>query len=69
LKEYEHNILQLKYDHILDFLLNDILNSGFFHNTNFNRYLDLSKEIHIPKGLIKNLESEYILDSKNKLDD
>jgi len=46
--------------------LNDILKTGFFQNSNLNRITDLSKDVHITKGLINNLENEYLQDYKIK---
>ena len=70
LKNYEDNILQLKYEDLLQFLINDIVRGGFFNDTNYENYITISNRLEIKKGLIKNLENEYSQQEKLKeLDD
>jgi len=59
LKNYEDHILQLKYEDLLQFLINDIVRGGFFNDTNYDNYLNISNSFKIKNGLVSNLENEY----------
>jgi len=64
LKEFESNLVKLRYDYLLDFLLNDIHKSGFFHNANYNKFCSTHKMVRIKKGLINSICNEYIQEKK-----
>jgi len=72
LKSYEMELIQLKYEHLLNFLINDLIKSRFFQNDNIEHFLEVAKTVKIKTGLINNLESEYVqseklvVDEKNK---
>ena len=63
---YETYIMNIKYDHMMQFLINDILKSDFFAQKNkelIEKSLDFYK---IKKKLIKNIEAEYEQNMKLK---
>lgn len=66
IKHYENNLLSLKYEDLLHFLINDIIKYGFFQNSNYDYFINLSKNLKLQSGLISNLENEYMLDLKVK---
>ena len=63
---YEGYIMNLKYDEMMHFLINDILKSDFFGQKNkelIEKSLDFYK---IKKKLVKNIEAEYLQNLKIK---
>jgi hypothetical protein len=64
IKFYESKILSLQYEDLLHFLLNETHNSGFFDDTNFEKYKHVNSEISLKWELINNLENEYSLVQK-----
>ena len=66
LKHHESSLLQLKYEDMLQFLINDSIKSGFFENKNYLSYIKLSETMKIKSGLINNLENEYNQENKYK---
>ena len=63
---YETYIMNIKYDQMMQFLINDILKSDFFAQKNMElieKSLDFYK---IKKKLIKNIEAEYKQNMKLK---
>jgi hypothetical protein len=66
LKHHESSLLQLKYEDMLQFLINDSIKSGFFENKNYAMYLKLNETMKLKPGLINNLENEYIQENKCK---
>ena len=66
LKHHESSLLQLKYEDMLQFLINDSIKSGFFENKNYELYMKLNETLKIKPGLINNLENEYIQENKYK---
>ena len=69
LKYYEKTLTQLRYEDLLHFLINDIIKSGFFQNSNLDTYIQFSENIKIKSGLINNLENENLQESKYKEND
>jgi len=69
LKSYEKELVQFKYEHLLNFLINDLIKSRFFQNDNFDNFIEVSKSIKIKSGLINNLENEYIQGEKLIIDE
>ena len=66
LHSYESYIMNLKYDEMMHFLINDILKSDFFAAKNIKlieKSLDFYK---IKKKLVKNIEAEYLQNLKIK---
>jgi hypothetical protein len=66
LKSYEQNLLQLKYEDLLHFLINDLIRSGFFQNSNYEGFLELYNSFKLKDGLLNNLENENIQEIKIK---
>lgn len=66
LKYYEKTLTQLRYEDLLHFLINDIIKSGFFQNSNLDTYITFSENIKIKSGLINNLENENLQELKYK---
>jgi hypothetical protein len=64
LKTFESTLLQLKYEDLLHFLINDLVRSGFFQNNNYENYLRVSSTVKIKTELMNNLENENIQDIK-----
>jgi hypothetical protein len=56
----------LKYEDLLHFLINDIIKYGFFQNSNYDYFINLTENINLPSGLLSNLENEFNLESKIK---
>ena len=62
LKYYQNYIFDLKFEEILQFLINEINKKyDFFNNSNYNKFIELYHEMKIPKGLVSNIENEYEL--------
>jgi hypothetical protein len=66
LKNYETFILELKYEDLLHFLINDLIKSGFFLNHNYSKFINLTNSLKLKKELINNLENEHIQEWKIK---
>ena len=66
LHSYENNLINLGYDDLIQFLINDILKSDFFCCKNEDNIKDIMDNKKISKKLIKNIEDEYLLQSKLK---
>lgn len=66
IKFYEENLLLMKYEELLHFLINDVIKYGLFQSNNLENFLTIYKNIHIPSCLISNLENEYYQESKVK---
>jgi hypothetical protein len=64
IKNYENTLLQLKYEDLLHFLINELLRSGFFSNQNLDNYLNLVGKFDIDTSLLNNMESETIQEQK-----
>jgi hypothetical protein len=65
IKNFENELIQLKYDQILHFLINNILKSEFFQNDFYEEYLRLSrKELKLSKKIILNLTALYQFEKK-----
>lgn len=66
MKHFEENILKMKFEDLLPFLINDIIKYNFFQNNNYDKFLTLYEQLKVSKGLISNLENEYEIDKKVK---
>ena len=64
LHSYEGELMKLKYEDMLQFLINDLLKFDFFHTSNLNNIERCFVETKIKKRLIKNIENEFIQDAK-----
>ena len=67
IKNFENELIKLKYDEILHFLINNILKSQFFQNEFYDEYIRLSrKELKLSKKIILNLTTLYQYEKKDK---
>lgn len=66
LNNYQDTLIQLKYEDLLHFLINDLIKSGFFQNSNYEYFTDMMDKIDLKTELINNLENEYNQDKKIK---
>ncbi len=67
IKNFENELIKLKYDEILHFLVNNILKSQFFQNDFYDEYIRLSrKELKLSKKIILNLTTLYQYEKKDK---
>ena len=63
LHSYENTLMNMNYDDMMQFLINDILKSDFFSCKNEDNIKKILDDIKISKKLIKNIEDEYILET------
>ena len=62
LKHYQNEFFQMEFEDLLHFLINELKEKyDFFNNNNYEKFIQLYKEMKLPKGLINNLENEYEL--------
>jgi hypothetical protein len=66
LKYYENHIVHLKYEELLQFLINDLVKSGFFQNANFEKFVSIFNSINIKTALVNHLEHEHSQNLKIK---
>ena len=68
LHSFELKLMNLKYEDMLEFLINGMLKSEFFMAENQNALENYFINVKISKDLIRNIEAEYTLEkmSKNK---
>ena len=64
LHNFEDVLMTKKFDAMMEFLINDILKSEFFQNSNMDKLEKYFENIKIQKNLIKNIEFEFIQDEK-----
>ena len=68
LKHYQKYLMELNFEELLNFLINDLKEKyDFFNNNNYEKFLEMYQDIKIPKGLVSNIENEYELDKKINL--
>ena len=63
---YESFIMNMKYDEVMHFLINDILKSDFFGIKNKDNIIKACSFYKIKKKLVKNIEAEYMQNLKIK---
>ena len=61
---FENTLINMSYDDMMQFLINDILKSDFFSCKNEDNIKNILENIKISKKLIKNIEDEYNLEKK-----
>ena len=62
LKYYQNDLIKMKYEELLQFLINELKDKyDFFGNYNYDKFMEMYREMKIPKGLIDNIENEYKL--------
>ena len=59
MKHFENRIINLKYEELLAFLVNDIIKYDFFQNGNIDKVKKLYNGLHIETCLIENIENEH----------
>ena len=64
IKYYEKQLLDIKSEDLLQFLVNDLTKTSFFQNENYNTLMYINCNLEIEDGLIKNIENEYELKQK-----
>jgi hypothetical protein len=65
LKHYQENLINMKFEELLHFLINELKEKyEFFHNNNYNKFIELYNDMKVPKGLISNIENEYEIEKK-----
>ena len=65
LKHYQSALIEMKFEEILQFLINELKEKyDFFNNSNYDKFIELYKEMKIPKGLVINIENEFELNKK-----
>jgi hypothetical protein len=60
LHSFEHKLMSMKYEDMLEFLINGMLRSEFFMKENEHNLEYYFTNVKISKKLIRNIESEYI---------
>ena len=63
---YESYIMNMKYDEVMQFLINDILKSDFFGIKNKDNIIKACSFYKIKKKLVNNIEAEYMENLKMK---
>ena len=64
LHSYESELMKLKYEDMMQYLINDMLKFDFFLDSNLQNIERCFVETKIRKRLIKNIENEFIQDAK-----
>jgi hypothetical protein len=64
LNMYEKEVMKLRIEEMMQFLINDLLKKDFFHNKNVSNIELCFETTNIKKKLIKNIEDEYIQEGK-----
>ena len=66
LNNYESDLMKLKYENMLQFLINDMLKGDFFTEKNITIFEDCIAKKNISKKLINSIENEYAQEEKIK---
>ena len=65
LKYYQNDLINMEFEELLHFLINELKEKyDFFNNNNYDKFIALYKEMKLPKGLVNNIENEYELNKK-----
>ena len=65
LKYYQNDLFNMEFEELLHFLVNQLKEKyDFFNNNNYDKFIQLYKEMKLPKGLVNNIENEYELNKK-----
>lgn len=65
LKYYQNYIFDMKFEEILQFLINEMNQKyDFFNSSNYDKFIELYHEMKMSKGLVINIENEYELYKK-----
>jgi hypothetical protein len=66
LHTFENELINLDYEKMLSYLINDLLKNDFFSEKNLPGIENAINDNKITKKLIKNIENEFILEEKLK---
>ena len=66
LHSYELKLMNLKYEDMLEFLINGTLKSEFFMAQNQNNLENYFINVKISKSLVRNIEAEYTFEKMLK---
>ena len=66
LHTFENELINLDYEKMLSYLINDLLKNDFFSEKNLPGFENAINDNKITKKLIKNIENEFILEEKLK---
>ena len=61
IKHYEDKILKLRFEELLQFLMNDIVKSDYFSNNNFEKLMFITVNFKIEEELFKSIENEIAI--------
>ena len=61
IKHYEDKILKLRFEELLQFLMNDIVKSDYFSNNNFEKLMFITVNFKIEEELFKSIENEITI--------
>ena len=65
LKFYQNDLFNMEFEELLHFLINELKEKyDFFDNNNYDKFIQLYKDMKLPKGLVNNIENEYELNKK-----
>ena len=65
LKLYQNDLFNMEFEELLHFLINELKEKyDFFNNNNYDKFVQLYREMKLPKGLVNNIENEYELNKK-----
>ena len=65
LKHYQSYLIEMKFEEILQFLINELKEKyDFFNNSNYDKFIELYHDMKIPRGLVINIENEFELNKK-----
>ena len=65
LKHYQKGLMEMNFEELLNFLINDLKEKyDFFNNNNYENFLEMYHDMKIPKGLVSNIENEFELEKK-----
>ena len=65
LKYYQDDLINMEFEELLHFLINELKEKyDFFNDNNYEKFIELYNEIKLPKGLVNNLENEFELNKK-----
>ena len=65
LKYYQNDLFDMEFEELLHFLINELKEKyDFFNNNNFDKFIQLYRDMKLPRGLVNNIENEYDLNKK-----
>ena len=65
LKFYEKDLINMEFEELLNFLINQLKEKyDFFNNNNYEKFIEMYHSIKLPKGLVSNIENEYEINKK-----